>query len=94
MLRVVGQASRSFCDAVSRRSFLNIGSLAMGGLALPQLLRAEAQAPLTGAPGSKSHKAVIMLTMNSTRNTKILFFVFLVLFIVSLIAGGVRRPLP
>ena len=25
---------------------------------------------------------------------KILFFVFLVLFIVSLIAGGVRRPLP
>src|SRR3954471_21108248 len=45
-----------FCDGVSRRDFLRIGALGMGGLALPQLLRAEA------ANGIKrSHKAVIMI---------------------------------
>ena len=30
--------SARFCDGVSRRSFLRIGGLAMGGLTLPQLL--------------------------------------------------------
>ena len=34
---------RRFCDGVSRRSFLTIGSLAMGGIGLPTLLRAEEQ---------------------------------------------------
>ncbi len=55
MLTIEGQSSR-FCDGVSRRSFLRIGALGMGGLALPQILRAEAQAGL-----KKSHKAVIMI---------------------------------
>ena len=32
------------CDGLSRRGFLRIGGLAMGGLTLPQLLHAEAQA--------------------------------------------------
>jgi len=36
--------SPSFCDRVSRRGFLSIGSLAIGGLTLPQLLRAESRA--------------------------------------------------
>jgi hypothetical protein len=31
-----------FCDGVSRRNFLKIGALGLGGLALPQLLQAEA----------------------------------------------------
>ena len=31
-----------YCDGVSRRNFLKIGALGMGGLTLPQLLRAEA----------------------------------------------------
>src|SRR5438093_394552 len=52
MLTIYGNKSR-FCDGVSRRSFLKIGSLVMGGLTLPQLLRAEAQSGLR-----KSHKAV------------------------------------
>ena len=56
MLTIQGGAHRGFCDGVSRREFLRIGGLAMGGLSLPGLLRAEA------ATGAKpSHKAVIMV---------------------------------
>ncbi len=40
MLSLPGGSHR-FCDGISRRSFLRIGGLAMGGLALPQLLQAE-----------------------------------------------------
>jgi len=42
----------------SRRSFLQIGSLALGGLSLPQLLRAEQSA------GRTSHKSVIMIFLS------------------------------
>src|SRR6476620_11516041 len=49
-------SSRRFCDGVSRRNFIKIGALGMGGLALPQLLKAEAAAGLR-----RSHKAVIMI---------------------------------
>ena len=47
---------RRFCDRVKRRDFLSIGSLAMGGLTLPGLLRAEAAAGI-----GQSHKAIIMI---------------------------------
>ena len=47
-----------FCDGMTRRSFLKIGGLAMGGLSLPQLLQAEA------VSGRKSHKAVIMVFLS------------------------------
>jgi len=40
MLTFFGR-SPQFCDRLSRRSFLRIGGLAMGGLTLPGLLRAE-----------------------------------------------------
>jgi hypothetical protein len=56
MLTFYSNSSRRFCDGVSRRSFLKIGALGMGGLALPQLLRAESQAGIR-----KSHKAIIMV---------------------------------
>ena len=49
----------AFCDGVSRRSFLRVGGLAMGGLALPQLLEAEA-----AARGGKSHKSIIMIFLS------------------------------
>ncbi len=49
-------SSADFCDGVSRRQFLRIGALGMGGLALPDLLRAEAEARI-----GSSHKAVIMI---------------------------------
>ena len=63
MLTVPGPRHRGFCDNISRRSFLSIGSLAMGGLTLPQILRAE-DAAGTGAAGKSSHKAVIMIFLS------------------------------
>ncbi|MFO1497525.1 MAG: DUF1501 domain-containing protein [Verrucomicrobiota bacterium] len=54
MLSIYGGPSR-FCDGLSRRNFLKIGALGLGGLALPRLLQAEA------ALGVKSHKAIIMI---------------------------------
>jgi hypothetical protein len=56
MLTLGGQAHGGFCDGIRRRDFLKLGGLALGGLSLPQLLRAEAQAGV-----GSSHKAVIMV---------------------------------
>lgn len=55
MLTIYGPKAR-FCDGVSRRNFLKIGALGLGGLALPQLLQVEAKAGIR-----RSHKAVIMI---------------------------------
>ncbi len=56
MLSIHGSSHTGFCDGRSRRDFLKIGGLAMGGLSLPQLLKAESQ------QGSRTkHKAVIMV---------------------------------
>ncbi len=43
------------CDGIARRSFLSIGGLALGGLSLPQVLKADA------ARRGASHKSVIMV---------------------------------
>jgi hypothetical protein len=56
MLTLFGPRQR-FCDGVSRRSFLKIGGLALGGLTLPHLLRAE------GNHG-KTNKSVIMVYLS------------------------------
>jgi len=56
MLTIAGRTQSGYCDGVTRRDFLRIGGLALGGLSLPQLLQAEAQAGV-----SRSHKAVIMI---------------------------------
>ena len=58
MLTILGRTDRQsrFCDGVSRRDFLQIGGLGVGGLALPQLLQAEAVQGIRN-----SHKAVIMI---------------------------------
>jgi len=55
MLTIYGKSPR-FCDGVSRRNFLKIGALGLGGLALPQLLQAESQSGIR-----RSHKAIIMI---------------------------------
>jgi hypothetical protein len=57
VLTLLGPRSR-FCDGVSRRSFLKVGALGVGGLTLPGLMRAEA------AAGKKSHKSVIMVYLS------------------------------
>jgi hypothetical protein len=49
-------ARRGYCDGVSRRDFLRVGGLALGGLSLPGLLRAEAPAGMGRSP-----KAVIRI---------------------------------
>jgi hypothetical protein len=56
MLTIGGKAQGGFCDGVTRRDFLRIGGLALGGLSLPRLLQAEARAGV-----GISHKAVIMV---------------------------------
>ncbi|MDP6447738.1 MAG: DUF1501 domain-containing protein [Pirellulaceae bacterium] len=60
MLTIYGKSSRgnSFCDGVSRRNFLKIGGMALGGLSLSQAMGGESQAG-TGS----SHKAIINIYM-------------------------------
>lgn len=57
MLTIPGPKSR-FCDGVTRRSWLQIGGLALGGMALPEILRAEA-----ASGGRKRIKGVIMVLL-------------------------------
>ena len=63
MLTIPGIEPR-YCDGITRRSCLQIGGLAMGGLSLPQILRAEAESksdrPIKGVimvilPGGPTH---------------------------------------
>ncbi len=57
MLRLLGKTGK-FCDGIHRRSFLQIGGLAMGGAALPSLLQAQS------ASGRTSNKSVIMVYLS------------------------------
>jgi len=61
MLRIEGSADRN-CHG-SRRQFLQIGGLAMGGISLPQILQAE---KATVAPRGRKleHKAIIMIYLS------------------------------
>jgi hypothetical protein len=59
MLTVLGHDhSRRFCDGLSRRSFLSIGGLALGGLSLPRILEAESS---ESGKAAAPQKAVIMI---------------------------------
>ena len=57
MLTILGERHPDFCDGITRRSFLRIGGLALGGLSLPQILQGQ------DASGKKrpAHKSVIMI---------------------------------
>ena len=58
MLTIWGQEDLSLCDGHSRREFLQVGALGVGGLTLADLLRLQARA---GEPTRTPHKAVIMI---------------------------------
>lgn len=61
MLDVYGTQQSSLCDGLSRRSFLRIGALGLGGLTLADLLRLKSQ----GAVDSKaSLKSIIMVYLH------------------------------
>ena len=62
MISIQGSPYR-WCDGISRREFLQIGSLGTAGLALPQLFRARAQASTATAHGKGRAKACILLFM-------------------------------
>ncbi len=54
MLTLTSSSAASYaverdCSGLARRDFLRIGGLALGGLALPQLLAAKAEASATGS---------------------------------------------
>ena len=55
MITITGKR-QVFCDGVSRRSFLRVGALSLGGLNLPSLLRAE-----EASSTPQRHKSVIMV---------------------------------
>src|SRR5260221_369055 len=56
MLTIFGKPHKNggFCDGVSRRDFLAIGGSVLGGLTLPNLLRAEAE-----QVGGSPHKSIL-----------------------------------
>jgi len=63
MLSVIGNR-RSLCDRVPRRHFLKIGGLALGGLSLPEILRAESVVSPTSHHNGLRHKAIIMVYLS------------------------------
>ena len=54
------------CDGVSRRDFLRIGSLGLGGLTLADLLRLKAKGAVRA---EAAHKAVIMVYLPAAQAT-------------------------
>ena len=54
-----GRTGMQFCDGYSRRDFLRIGTLGVGGLTLGNLLRAEAEAGI-----GSSHKAIVNIHLS------------------------------
>ncbi|MFO0902063.1 MAG: DUF1501 domain-containing protein [Pirellulales bacterium] len=56
MIDLMGSGDRQ-CDGVTRRSFVRIGALGIGGLTLPNFLRMKAQ----GAANGASRKSVILI---------------------------------
>ena len=61
MLTIWGRSTGSFCDGMSRRDFLKVGALGVGGLTLADLLRLKAQGAVHA---SSPNKAIIMVYLN------------------------------
>jgi len=63
MLSIVGRPIEATCQRRTRRHFLRLGGLGLGGLALPQILQAQEQT-VAGRGTSPSHKAIIMIYLS------------------------------
>ena len=59
MLTFFNGGTGRYCDGLSRRSFLKVGALAVGGLAMPDLLKLRAQAAASNP--ARRPKSVIMV---------------------------------
>jgi hypothetical protein len=59
MLSIYSKNKGKFCDGMSRRGFLRVGGLSLGGATLPQILSAENS--LDSSKSGLGHKAVIMI---------------------------------
>ena len=59
MFRIACGQSQRYCDGISRRSFVQVGALTLGGLTLPRLLAAEEAAGI-----GSSNKAVINIHLS------------------------------
>ena len=55
MLSIYSKNEGKFCDGMSRRGFLRVGRLSLGGASLPQILSADTSKSGLG------HKAIIMI---------------------------------
>ena len=59
MLTILGSGQRKWCDGMSRRAFLNVGALGIGGLTWANLLRDQARwdprVPSSNSPYSESY---------------------------------------
>ena len=62
MLEIVTASARRNCEGASRRDFLQVGTLALGGLTLPGLLAARARAAQAGAAIKDTSVVMLFLT--------------------------------
>jgi len=64
MIKLIGNKQTEFCDGSTRRSFLQAGFLGLGGLTLPQLLKAREE---NGSAAKKTSVIYIELTGGPTQ---------------------------
>ena len=62
MLRLVTGQKNQRCNGTTRREFLQVGTLALGGLSLPQLLAARAEAAKAGRAVKDTSIVLLFLT--------------------------------
>jgi len=61
MLNLIGNGTAHTCDGVTRRDFMQVGTLGAAGLSLTDLAALEAQAATTGQSPGNNQRSVIMI---------------------------------
>ncbi|MEX0727167.1 MAG: DUF1501 domain-containing protein [Planctomycetaceae bacterium] len=65
MLRLTGNGTAQTCDGMTRRDFLEAGSLSAVGFTLPALLAAEARADQSGQKKSDNRSAIMIFNLGA-----------------------------